>query len=215
MPFFFRKTTQLTIIGDTHMRHEELGALSGEVLIHVGDVFDIFQQDEDDLRRVDEWFGRQRFDLILCIAGNHDLPVEACRTRSQQPFRNAIYLEDATFEYKGIRFFGTPWVPDLPKHAFHAPQSVLPQKWAAIPPDTDVLITHTPPAGILDQSSRGRSFGCPWLTAAAARVAPRVHCFGHVHASGGKRRLGRTTYINASCTDRPGGPLRAPVRIRV
>ena len=197
------------------MRHDELGVLRGDVLIHVGDMFDLFAREPDDLARVDDWFGRQQFDLILCIAGNHDRPLERPRSGRTSPFRNVIYLEDERIEHKGVTFYGSPWVPDLPGHAFHAPADVLRQKWAAIPEGTDVLITHTPPAGILDQSSRGQSLGCQSLADAVEQICPRLHCFGHVHASGGSVKSGATTYVNAASLHRADGPLRRPKRFRI
>ena len=40
---------RLVIISDTHTMHEELGSLSGDVLIHCGDFCDGFHVHEDDL----------------------------------------------------------------------------------------------------------------------------------------------------------------------
>ena len=210
-----RDALKLTIIGDTHMRHDELGTLKGDVLIHVGDMFDLFHRNADDLKRVDAWFAQQRFDLILCIAGNHDHVLEDRRRLPDQPFANAVYLEDRAIEHKGVTFYGSPWVPDLHDHAFYADGDLLREKWSGIPVETDVVITHTPPAGILDQSSRGQMLGCPDLAERIARIAPKIHCFGHVHASGGACRRDGTRYINASCLNKEAGPLRRPARIRV
>ena len=42
----------------------------------------------------------------------------------------------------------------------HADDDALREKWSRIPANTDVLITHTPPAGILDRSRRGQGLGC-------------------------------------------------------
>ena len=83
-------------------------------------------------------------------------------------------------------------------------------RWDAIPVDLDVLITHTPPRGTLDRRSSGAPIGCEQLAAALPRVRPRVHLFGHVHASGGQERtVGPTTFVNAACTWRGGfrGPM--------
>ena len=201
---------KLTIISDTHMRHDELGVLGGEVLIHCGDLFDLFDPDGRDLKKVDAWLSKQRFDLILCIAGNHDRPLEAGGWRGAQPFDNAIYLEDGAWDFDGVTFYGTPWVPRLRDHAFYAGDAERRKRWSRIPSNTDVLITHVPPAGVLDRSSRGMEFGCEHLAFRVAEVLPKVHCFGHVHASGGVWDNDQTTFVNASSVDRPRGPLRAP-----
>jgi predicted phosphodiesterase len=57
---------KLTIISDTHMRHQELGTLNGDVLIHCGD-FLKSRETEDDLDDIDKWFGQQDFKIIICI----------------------------------------------------------------------------------------------------------------------------------------------------
>lgn len=53
--------------------------------------------------------------------------------------------------------------------------------------NTDIAITHGPPHGIMDMTSRKERIGCPQLFAAIARAQPKVHCFGHVHESWGAR----------------------------
>jgi len=57
---------KISVISDTHNEHEKLGRLSGEVLVHCGDLFNLFGHVDDELERIDEWFGQQDFDLILC-----------------------------------------------------------------------------------------------------------------------------------------------------
>ncbi len=209
------KSVKLSIISDTHMRHEELGTLSGDVLIHCGDMFDLFERNHSDLREVDAWFSRQQFDLILCIGGNHDYLLEERQRATSKIFKNAIYLEDQMLVHNGITFYGTPWVPFLQSHAFHANDDELRERWSRIPKSTDILITHTPPAGVLDRSSRGLNLGCRHLTRSVSNLAPVIHCFGHVHASGGIRESGDTIYVNASSVDRPQSPLRRPIEIDV
>lgn len=204
---------RLVIISDTHGRHSELGRLSGDILIHCGDFEDMFQRNGDVLGNVDRWFAKQHFEHIICIGGNHDRTLEYCGAKRAQPFRNATYLQDEEFSFRGRRFYGAPWVPDLPNHAFYAGDAALRAAWAAIPPDVDVLVSHTPPAGILDVSSRGRALGCRHLTDRLAQVRPALHCFGHVHASAGQRVIGETTYVNASSVDSSMTIAHAPVVI--
>lgn len=189
---------KLAIISDTHGRHENLGILSGDILIHCGDFEQISKQDGKAIEKIDAWFGRQEFEHVLCIGGNHDRSLEAAVRTQKQPFRNAIYLQDAEFVYKGLKFYGAPWVPALSNHAFYANGLALNQAWAKIPNDVDVLITHTPPADILDVSSKGRSLGCSSLARRLKTMSPTVHCFGHVHASSGNLTKKGTTYVNAS-----------------
>lgn len=192
---------RLTVISDTHGEHEKLGVLSGEVLIHCGDMSNLFDSRVDDLERLDDWFGRQRFDLILCTGGNHDFALQERSGSGSNPFENAVYLEDRSYVHDGVTFYGAPWIPDLRDQAFFKGPRELARKWSAIPRGTDVLITHVPPAGRLDVSSRGFQLGCPHLLGRVRAVSPRVHCFGHVHASSGVMEVGRTVFINAAVVD--------------
>ena len=166
---------KLTVISDTHGKQGKLGCLSGDVLIHCGDMFNMFNQSNEDFDRMDEWFGEQDFDLILCVGGNHDFELQKRSTYVAQPFKNAVYLEGSAFEFKGVRFFGAPWIPDLSGQAFFVEDRALPELWAKIPADVDVLITHTPPGGILDVSSRGLKLGCHHLLSAIEKTQPSIH----------------------------------------
>jgi Icc-related predicted phosphoesterase len=69
-------------------------------------------------------------------------------------------------------------------------------------PDGAVLVTHSPPFGMLDVGSSGKNLGSTAIRAVIERRRPRLVVCGHIHASGGKTAtLGTTTVINAG----PGG----------
>ncbi|CRJ96337.1 hypothetical protein BN1708_002129 [Verticillium longisporum] len=79
------------------------------------------------------------------------------------------------------------------------------QHAGAVPADTDVLITHTPPF-----AHRDLRLGCPALLAELWRVRPRLHVFGHVHFGHGREAAhydgAQAAY--ESLVARRGGPLR-------
>ncbi|KAK3650687.1 hypothetical protein LTR56_006092 [Elasticomyces elasticus] len=56
-------------------------------------------------------------------------------------------------------------------------------------PEVDIVMTHTPPLGHLDQVNNGGYLGCRSLQRAIARAKPRLHCFGHVHEAYGAERI--------------------------
>ncbi|MEM7059844.1 MAG: metallophosphatase domain-containing protein [Pseudomonadota bacterium] len=202
---------RVVCISDTHGGHEALGVLEGDVLIHAGDVEHLFAPDPQALEKVDAWFGRQRFDHVLVTGGNHDLSLEQrVRCGNPQPFQNAIFLQDSGLEIDGVRFYGSPWVPMLDGHAFFADDAALSAAWLKIPFDVDVLITHTPPLSTLDTSSQGLVLGCRHLAPRVQGIAPRLHCFGHVHAAYGSRVVGRTTFANASVVNSSFEVARSP-----
>jgi Icc-related predicted phosphoesterase len=206
---------RITIVSDTHNLHDRVDLPAGDVLIHCGDMFDLFQETSGDIERMDEWFGTLDFDLILCTGGNHDVALEERARNARRPFRNAVYLADEVYDFRGIRFFGSPWTPELRTHAFYGAPDVLEKAWAAIPSDTDVLITHTPPADILDRSRTGWGLGCPLLSKQLERVKPRIHCFGHVHASRGQLRQTGTLYVNASSVNSALDDVYPPMEVDI
>jgi Icc-related predicted phosphoesterase len=189
---------RIVIISDTHTQHEKLGRLSGDVLIHCGDSANGFKRSPDAVRKLDDWFGQQDFDRILCTGGNHDVEMEDLSGAGTPVLRNAEFLQDRSLHHRGVHFYGAPWTPELAGWAFYLPACEMRDKWALIPTQVDVLITHTPPAGILDRNRSGRSCGCPDLAERLLDLRPQLHCFGHVHASAGTVEINATTYVNAS-----------------
>lgn len=206
---------QLTIISDTHGRHEKLGNLSGEVLIHCGDICDA-EKDASitAVREMDAWFSRQHFEKIICIGGNHDFAVQELAATSQPVFENAVYLEDEAYIYKGVTFYGSPWTPNLDGWAFYQSEKGIQKKWDAISRDADVLITHAPPWQILDVPYMSNQHaGCPNLRIEVEILRPKVHCFGHIHAGYGKIQTPHTCFVNACISNGP--KLNPPIILEI
>lgn len=62
--------------------------------------------------------------------------------------------------------------------------------WSAIPFDTDIVITHTPPYTHCNESlSKRRALGCEDLRRALWRVRPKLAVCGHVHEGRGAERV--------------------------
>jgi Icc-related predicted phosphoesterase len=65
-------------------------------------------------------------------------------------------------------------------------------------PAGGVLVSHSPPAGVLDASSDGRSLGSQAVRDTILTNKPNLVVCGHIHGSAGQiDRLGDTTVINA------------------
>lgn len=62
--------------------------------------------------------------------------------------------------------------------------------WSAIPLDTDIVITHTPPHTHCDEAiTKRRAQGCEDLRQALWRVRPKLAVCGHVHEGRGAERV--------------------------
>lgn len=59
-----------------------------------------------------------------------------------------------------------------------------------IKPNTDIVITHSPPHGVLDYTEHKTRAGSPSLFAAIAQAKPKMHCFGHIHEAWGAKVVG-------------------------
>lgn len=70
--------------------------------------------------------------------------------------------------------------------------------WSAIPLDTDIVITHTPPHIHCDEAtSTQRAMGCEDLRRTLWRVRPKLAVCGHVHEGRGAERV-RWDIVGAS-----------------
>ena len=133
---------------------------------------------------------------VIIHAGNHDYALERKAPERIQRFlpENCFYLYNSGVTINEIRFWGIPFFfsPDEPNSNTKTIDLV--------PNDADVIITHRPPFGILDQSSNTR-FGCSNLLQAVTRIRPAYHLFGHIHDAYGIEKHKEITFSNAAVVD--------------
>ena len=205
---------RLVVISDTHGLHERLSLPEGEVLIHGGDITRRGKLDE--VRAFDRFLSQQNFRHRIVIAGNHDFCFEQQPQEARRLLTHATYLEDEAVEIEGVRFYGSPWQPWFYDWAFNLHRGApLREKWDLIPPETDVLITHGPPLGLGDQTTRGEKVGCEELRRAVKRIRPQFHIFGHIHEGYGQWEEDGTTFVNASTCNFNYEPRNPPVVLDV
>ena len=183
---------RLICLSDTHNRIDRVRIPDGDFFIHCGDAVN-FWSSARDLRRFNRFVGNLSHRHKLFVSGNHCISLDENRPDlSQLILSKMIYLQDQSIEIEGIRFYGSPWRPRrgclYPSEAFGFDHRRIGEEiWSRIPSDTDVLLTHSPPFGVLDESSlHGARLGClHLLREVVQRVRPRLHLFGHVHDAAG------------------------------
>ena len=196
---------RLVCISDTHMCHRGHSLPEGDVLIHAGDATN--RGTSDEVEHFLDWFESHAHQHKVLIAGNHDWLYQRQPDMAQQllaAHTGITYLEDSGTEIDGLAFWGSPWQPEFLEWAYNLPRGgdALRKVWAKIPVGTDVLITHGPPHGILDQVDGGQHLGCEELRTRLAAVKPRVHIYGHIHSGYGVAQSSVTTWVNAcSCNE--------------
>jgi Icc-related predicted phosphoesterase len=188
---------RIVCISDTHDLHPVLEVPEGDVLIHAGDA--TAQGTEAQVAEFCDWFASQPHNHKIFIAGNHDWLFEIEPDKARSLVKGFIYLEDSDTHIDGLRFHGSPWTIRYYEWAFMLERGPeLAVKWELIPDATDVLITHSPPKGILDRNGRGESAGCPDLLEKVRSISPKLHIFGHMHPSHGMETSDGTIFVNAS-----------------
>lgn len=166
------------------------------------------------LRGLDEMLSKLGYKQIVAIAGNHDWVFALDPTvRDAIPHIRYLYGESAEFE--GIKFWGGPWTRNYNDWAFQFPrpdEERLAECWEGIPEGTDVVITHSPPIGILDLTRRASNKGCPALRERVRQVKPKLHIFGHVHEAYGREEHEGTCFANVALNTRDLEPTN-PVQV--
>jgi Icc-related predicted phosphoesterase len=198
---------KITLISDTHNKHNQVTATlpSGDLILHAGDATSMGYKHE--LQQFMKWYNNLDYTHKIFIAGNHDwgFQEDPEMTKELLEFYNKVtYLQDNTTEIDGVKIYGTPWQPEFYGWAFNLPRMgwELEQKWADIPLDTDILVTHGPAWGHLD-TVKGMSvpLGCELLTERIKVVKPKIHVCGHIHTGYGYKFDGDTHFFNAAVLD--------------
>jgi Icc-related predicted phosphoesterase len=197
-----RRTVRIVCISDTHELHRELDIPAGDILIHAGD-FTFMSKRPSKVADFDRWLGELRHPIKIVIRGNHDSLVEAgVVTR----LLNATLLINRGMEGHGLKIWGSP-LTSLYGGAFGRSDPEERRRiYAEIPSNTDVLVTHGPPYGILDcEHGSAKHQGCKLLLETVQRLKPRLHVFGHVHGGyghctsaehGEKIQVGKRSHIS-------------------
>lgn len=145
----------------------------------------------------------------IIVPGNHETFLET-DAANRTLLGNAIVLVNETVTVDGLRIWGSPITLSGPAFAVRSADERR-RLYSAIPENTDVLVTHGPPFGILDRNrGSGLHQGDPELLEAVMRIRPRLHVFGHIHGGYGIFEGEHTTFVNAALLS-PNGDLKKPL----
>lgn len=183
-------------LSDTHCRHRELVELpDADVIVHSGDF--TFAGSEAEAYDFMNWFCDLPYPHKIFIAGNHDFCMYGAETVDGLP-ANVHYLCNSGISVSGIRFYGMPmFIQDCIGGQYN-------KHLLDIPDDTDVIVTHQPPYGVLDFSDYGSGPACHgdvFLRRRVFDVKPRCHLFGHEHGCYGVEESCGITFSNAAVLD--------------
>lgn len=131
--------------------------------------------------------------------------IQRIYTSEQAKQAGIVYMTEGTqvFTLKNgatFRVYASAWQPEFWQWAFGYPRDQ--DRFNPAAPDAawhpphpvpnepiDLMVTHGPPAHILDQTYSGADVGCEHLRRAVERCKPRLHVFGHIHEDWGAVRM--------------------------
>lgn len=142
---------------------------------------------------------------VVCVRGNHDFHhlrdwvggdvYEFCDDPTVSFVINGLRFGG----FRGIPVIGGGWADQIDDHEFR-------RRCELLPPSLDVLLTHTPPLGVLDEWD-GRNNGSQqlrdWVLSQSRFYGGhvlRLHAFGHIHSDAGVTRVWNTQFSNAAET---------------
>ncbi|BCM93457.1 hypothetical protein IAD21_05348 [Abditibacteriota bacterium] len=132
------------------------------------------------------------------VAGNNETPDELRQACAGA--RHVHVLHGEACHIGGETFFGLGGaVPVTPfgSWSFDVDEDDAARLLEACPPRA-ILISHSPPLGILDKSSAGTSLGSRAVAHCMAVKKPKLLVCGHIHASSGRsQKRGETLVVNA------------------
>ena len=208
----------ITCISDLHGHYPKLDG--GDLLIIAGDLTARDTINENII--FFSWLEKQNYKKKILIAGNHDNMIED-GLDLDFPEMGIEYLCDSGTEFEGLKIWGSPWTALFHGvnpycRAFMIAENLLANKWDEIPQDTDILITHMPPHGILDMTIRNEHVGSQSLVYKIGSMVnpPKLWVWGHIHEAYGRDQPIRNKpciMVNASHVNEHYLPINPPIRV--
>jgi Icc-related predicted phosphoesterase len=204
----------------------------GDLLLLAGDY--TVRDTIPDWHKFFEWLNKQDYRKKVMIGGNHDKFLEQCLSSKEDEDVGLVdgddpddyeYLKDSGCEFEGLKIWGSPWsrwfdgVNDKCDAFMLKSEAELGEKWALIPDDTDILVTHSPPFGMLDdldscyEDREITNVGSLHLAYRTVDLDLKLHVFGHIHEAHGMRKVGDSYFVNASIMNQYYSPVNKPIRI--
>ena len=192
---------KIVAIADSHRNHWNIKVPECDLFIFCGDaeINGLLP-----LHDFNDWLGTIKATHKIMVGGNHDSELERIgKKECKRLLTNCIYLENEFVEVGGFKIWGSPFSPFFNNWSYMGSESDLKIIYDKIPKDTDIIISHTMPKGILDQVlPREESVGSISLRDKVKEIQPKIFVGGHLHLCGGQKYTDyKTNYFNVSVLD--------------
>ncbi|KAF3483630.1 metallophosphoesterase domain-containing protein 2 [Arthroderma uncinatum] len=204
--------TRFLILSDTHATAYTAPQQYADVALHCGDLTE--KSTLDEFRSAIQLLEGVSAPIKLAIGGNHDFTLDTPLYKqrfdqaspAQQKYFKKEYgdvgearrlletagitlLDEGTHHFRlqngaSLSVYASPHTPIFGYWGFQYPRE---QGHEFDITGADVVMTHGPPRGILDETYRGNEAGCTNLFGAIAQARPKIHCFGHIHEAWGAK----------------------------
>ena len=172
-------------ISDTHGLHARLSEPQADMVIHTGDwtYSRKLAMNCAEHNSFMEWFSGLRAPYKICVPGNHDFAVTECSKEEAPIPDNVTLLVDEGIEIEDLYIVGVPWTRRWGRWAYQLEDEYqLANKFNRHSSDLiDVLATHGPPSGFLDERADGRFVGSTALRDFIFEQKVRATLCGHIH----------------------------------
>lgn len=148
------------------------------------------------------WIKKIKAKYKLIVPGNHEVSayLQPDLARSIIEENGGIFLIDKAITIEGINFYGTPWSPRYGSWGFMRPDYDLKNIFKNIPKGTDILLSHTPPKGVLDLYGTNH-IGSESLRKCMFGKNIKYHFFGHNHTPGVCKKRNIKYYNVSACNN--------------
>jgi Icc-related predicted phosphoesterase len=134
---------------------------------------------------------------VIIVGGNHDFIPYTGWLSHYGADVHEITDQKPYVDLLGVRWAGFRQIPPLTGEWVGECPDLTPYVDRVRALNPDVLLTHAPPQGILDQEGYGSPELREWLLGGQHSV--RAHFFGHAHAGYGSRIEGGVAFYNGAC----------------
>lgn len=208
-----RNKLRVLHISDTHGFHDLLNIPQDiDVLAFTGDESNRRDPyfNESEFYDFAQWFAEIPIKHKLFIVGNHSTYIFHNEKTVKELFQknNITWLHKESITIDGIKFYGDGISPRFGDWVYTTDRAKTKKHWDLIPEDTQILLTHTPPKGILDiTENRNHEIELVGDSALWKKVTKlpllKAHLFGHIHnnkdiINTGTRTINNVIFSNAT-----------------
>lgn len=207
---------KIVAISDVHGKWDKLNISECDLLISVGDYS--FRGETHMIIDFHKWLNKQPATHIISIQGNHEVGVErnfaAAKELAEMACPRVKFVSHELVEIEGIKIFCSAWSPEFHRWAYNAARSpedalnmglpYIKELWNDIPIDCDIVATHTPCHGLLDQVyyvdgiTPKEQVGCWHLLEKFMQTNAKMHIAGHIHSGHGFKEFNGKHFYNVA-----------------